>query len=116
MLAPGYFSQPFKNHPASYRVSFAGNAPAAVVSIKQKATLFDTLLLRMRERMALRYVELSTSKNGGGGENRTRVQRSREADIYKLSLMFLQSPCGPLTEAQTANRDRDYVLSGASNR
>ena len=28
------------------------------------------------------------SKNGGGGENRTRVQRSVEANIYKLSSEF----------------------------
>jgi hypothetical protein len=51
-------------------------------------------------------------ENGGGGENRTRVQKYREAGIYKLSLKFPQIPCGPLKTAQTADRVRDYVLTG----
>jgi len=51
-------------------------------------------------------------QNGGGGENRTRVQKYREAGIYKLSLKFPQIPYGPLKTAQTADRVRDYVLTG----
>ena len=30
------------------------------------------------------------NKNGGGGENRTRVQRNREASHYKFSSVFIQ--------------------------
>lgn len=74
-------------------------------------------LLRIAKSVSLSQSKpCSENKNGGGGENRTRVQRSREASIYKFSLIFPQSPFGPLMMAQTASRDRDYVLAGVSNR
>lgn len=55
-------------------------------------------------------------KNGGGGENRTRVQRRREESIYKLSSVFRQLSCDPLVMVRTTDRVRDYVLGRAINR
>ena len=56
------------------------------------------------------------NKNGGGGENRTRVQSNREVSI--LQACFEIDPvtiAGPLGKARTATRVRDYVLAWASN-
>jgi len=46
--------------------------------------------------LALMRLSSHENKNGGGGENRTRVQSNREANHYKLSSVFIQLPCGPL--------------------
>lgn len=78
-------------------------------------TIFKVVTSKANPKTGLAFLS-HDFKNGGGGENRTRVQRSREAGIYKFSLIFPQSPFGPLMMAQTASRDRDYVLAGASNR
>lgn len=44
----------------------------------------------MRGSLILRSFEPYLKVNGGGGENRTRVQKCREAGLYKLSLTFPQ--------------------------
>ena len=56
---------------------------------KKAPTLWVEALL---SRCSFEMFIADSIKNGGGGENCTRVQNHREISIYKLSLQFPQIP------------------------